>query len=72
MLNLAVAQKESKKIEIFVSPEAASFLLNVKRMAIANIEQASGKSIIINADPSCVGENHRFVCYNERGSVVKF
>lgn len=71
MLNLAVAQKESKKIEIFVSPEVASFLLNAKRMAIANIEQTSGKSIIINADMSCVGENHKFVCYNERGSVIK-
>ena len=72
MLNVAVAQKEIKKVEIFVAPEVAAYLLNVKRMALANVEQVSGKSIVINADPACFGEKQKFVCYNDRGSVVKF
>jgi ribonuclease E len=72
MLNVAVAQKEIKKVEIFVAPEVAAYLLNVKRMALANVEQVSGKSVVINADPTCFGEKQKFVCYNERGSVVKF
>ena len=72
MLNLAVAQKEVKKVEIAVAPEAAAYLLNVKRMAIANVEQMSGKTIVVNADATCFGEKHKITCYNERGSIVKF
>jgi ribonuclease E len=72
MLNVAVAQKEVRKIELFVAPEVASYLLNIKRLAIANIEQSSQKIIVISADPTHFGEKHKFVCYNERGSVVKF
>jgi ribonuclease E len=71
MLNAAAAQKEIRKIELFVAPEAAGYLLNIKRMALAGVEQLSGKSIIINSDPSCFGEKHKLVCYNERGSIVK-
>jgi ribonuclease E len=72
MCNAAAAQKDIKKIEISVSPAAAGFLLNAKRMSIANIEQLSGKTIVVNADPACTGERYKLVCYNERGSVVKF
>jgi ribonuclease E len=72
MLSLAVSQKEIRRVELVVSPEVASLLLNMKRLALANIEQTSGKSIVILADPSLFGEKHRFICYNDRGSQVKF
>jgi ribonuclease E len=72
MLNVAVAQKDIKRVEVAVSPEAAAYLLNIKRMALANIEQLSGKSIVVTADPAWFGEKHKFTCYNERGSTVKF
>jgi len=72
MINLAMANKEIIRLELVVSPEVASYLLNIKRMALANIEQNSGKQVVVLADPVIFGEKHKFICYNDRGSVVKF
>ena len=58
-----------------VAPTAhavAGFLQNEKRATIAELEADSQKQITINADANRVGETYEMVCYNERGSVVKF
>jgi ribonuclease E len=72
LLNLAVAKKDVKKIELNVSREVESFLQNQKRDAIAKIEAESEKQVVINADPKCEGQNYAVDCYNSRGSKVKF
>ena len=71
ILNVSVAQKDVKRVEIVVSPPVANYLQNIKRLAIATIEQTTNKTVVINADPACFGERFKFVCYNERGSVIK-
>ncbi|MGA1980047.1 MAG: Rne/Rng family ribonuclease [Sedimentisphaerales bacterium] len=71
MLNLSTSKDQIKRIELFVSPEVGGYLQNEKRVAIAQIEQLSGKRVIIHAEPDYIGEKHSLVCYNERGSVVK-
>ena len=72
MLCLAVTNKNTKRIELSVSPEVAGFLQNEKRSTIASLEAESEKRITINADANRTGETCEIVCYNERGSVVKF
>jgi ribonuclease E len=72
LLNLASARKGIKQIELTVSPEVAGFLQNRKRSLISRLEDDAEKTVVINADPNRIGENYEIVCYNERGSVVKF
>jgi ribonuclease E len=72
MLNLSASKDQIKRIELFVSPEVGSYLQNEKRVVIAQIEQLSNKRVIIHAETDYTGERHNLVCYNERGSVVKF
>jgi ribonuclease E len=72
LLNLAAARKEIKQIELTVSPEVASFLQNRKRALIARLENEAEKTITIHSDQNRVGESHEIVCYDERGSIVKF
>jgi ribonuclease E len=71
LLNLSASKEQIKRIELFVSPEVADYLQNVKRAALAQIEQASEKRVIIHFAPDYAGEKHDIVCYNERGSIVK-
>jgi len=72
LLNLACAQKYIKRVQLSVSPQVANYLQNEKRLTIAQIEEQCDKRIIINADQNRFGEDHSLICYDERGSVVKF
>lgn len=71
LLNLAVSEEHIRRIELSVSPEVADYLQNEKRAAIAQIEQATEKRIVIHSSSECSGEERQLVCYNERSSEVK-
>jgi ribonuclease E len=71
LLNLSISKEQIKRIELFVSPEVADYLQNLKRSAISQLEHASDKRIIIHSSPNYTGEKHELVCYNDRGSVIK-
>ena len=71
LLNLSASKEQIKRIELFVSPEVADYLQNMKRVALAQIEQHSDKRVIIHAASDYSGEKNDLICYNERGSVVK-
>ncbi len=71
LLNLSASKDQIRRIELFVSPEVADYLQNIKRAALAQIEQFSDKRVIIHAAADYAGEKHDLICYNERGSVVK-
>ncbi len=71
LLNLSASRKQIQRIELSAAPEVADYLQNEKRAAIAEIEQLSGKRVVIHSVPDYSGEKHDLVCYNERGSVVK-
>ncbi len=71
LLNLSASEEQIKRIELFVSPEVAHYLQNVKRAVIVQIEQVSEKRVTIHSAPDYTGEKHNLVCYNERGSIVK-
>ncbi len=71
LLNLSASKKQIKRIELSVSPEVADYLHNEKRTTIAEIEQLSGKRVVIHSVPDYSGEKYDLVCYNERDSVVK-
>jgi ribonuclease E len=71
LLNLSASKKQIKRIELSVSPEVADYLHNEKRTTIAEIEQLSGKRVVIHSVPDYSGEKYDLVCYNERDSMVK-
>lgn len=71
-IHLAAARKDIVKIELSVSQEVADFIQNVNRGVLAQIEKESSRIVQVHADPVCVGETFKIICYNERGSVVKF
>lgn len=70
-LHLAVAKKDIKRIEMKVSPELATYLLNQKRAAISQLETQSEKEVIINSELKFVSCESQVTCYNSRGTVVK-
>jgi ribonuclease E len=70
-LNLSASKEQIKRVELFVSPEVADYLQNIKRGALSQIEQLSDKRVIIHSAPEYSGEKHELVCYNDRGAVVK-
>jgi ribonuclease E len=71
LLYLSASREDIKRIELFVSPDAADYLQNFKRAAIARLEGDSARQIIISADSGRVGKDCNIVCYDERESVVK-
>ncbi len=71
LLNLSASKEQIKRIELFVSPDVAGYLQNIKRATIAQIEQNSDKKVIIHSAHDYFGEKREIVCYNERGSVMK-
>ena len=71
LLNLSASKDQIKRIELFVSPEVADYLQNIKRASLAQIEQHSNKRVIIHAAADYSGEKNDLICYNDRGSVVK-
>jgi ribonuclease E len=71
LLNLSASKDQIKRIELFVAPEVADYLQNIKRAALTQIEQQSDKRVLIHATVDYSGEKHDLICYNERGSVVK-
>ena len=71
LLNLSASKEQIRRIELFVSPEVADYLQNIKRSSIAQIEVNSDKKVIVHSAPDYSGERHEMVCYNDRGSVIK-
>ena len=71
LLNLSASKEQIKRIELFVSTEVADYLQNMKRAALAQIEEHSDKRVLIHAASDYSGEKNDLICYNERGSVVK-
>jgi len=71
LLNLAASKDQIKRVELFVSPEVADYLQNIKRGVLTQIEQVSDKRVIIHSAIEYSGEKHELVCYSDRGSVVK-
>lgn len=71
LLNLSASREQIKRVELFVSPEVADYLQNIKRATLAQIEQFSDKRVVIHSAAEYSGEKHELVCYNDRGGVVK-
>ena len=71
LLNLAVSKDHIRRIELTVPKEVGEFLQNEKRAAIAQIEQATEKRIIIHTSPDYAGEQRMLQCFNDRGGEVK-
>lgn len=71
LLNLAASKDQIKRVELFVSPEVADYLQNIKRGVLTQIEQVSDKRVIIHSAIEYSGEKHELVCYSDRSSVVK-
>jgi len=71
LLYLSASRDDIKRIELTVSPDAADYLQNFKRAAIAQLEGDSARQIIISSDSGRVGKDCNIVCYDERESVVK-
>ena len=69
-LQRAVCHEDISQIEVAVTAQVAHHLSNAQRHDIAQLETASGKQIIIKADPMCRGDEVRITCTNSRGSVV--
>jgi Ribonuclease G/E len=59
-----------KKIDITSPVQVADYLLNNKRMDLAQAESEHEKTIIVKGDNLLSGENYTITSYDERGRVI--
>ncbi|MHC4773195.1 MAG: hypothetical protein ACYS8S_06405 [Planctomycetota bacterium] len=71
-VRMAASKKVIQRIELTVASDVASFLLNQRRSVLMQIETEHEKKIRVYADSSEVSAQPKIVCYDERGSVVRF
>jgi ribonuclease E len=71
-VRLAASRKEIRRIEVMVGPELADFLLNERRSVLVQIETACEKDIRVHSAQDLQNGIAKIVCYDERGSVVRF
>ena len=57
-------------VDVAVTPTVAHHLNNLHRTQLAELESATGRTIIVQAEPDLTGNEVRFNCLNERGSSV--
>jgi len=71
-VRLAASKKVVRRIELTVDSAVASFLLNQRRSVLIQIEADHEKKIRVYADRSGSSAQPKIVCYDERGSIVRF
>lgn len=71
-IRLAASKKEIRRIELSVPAEVADFLLNQRRSVLVQIESSCEKEIRIHPEPAHQTGPAKVVCYDERGSVIRF
>lgn len=71
-IRLAASRKEIRRIELSVPAEVANFLLNHRRSVLVQIETSCEKEIRIHPELAHQTGSARIVCYDERGSVIRF
>lgn len=71
-IRLAALKNEIRRIEVTVASDVSNFLLNQRRAALVQIEKDHQKEIRIYADVLGDSVQPKLVCYDERGSVVRF
>ncbi|HDZ42810.1 MAG TPA: hypothetical protein ENH80_02610 [Phycisphaerae bacterium] len=57
-------------VDVAVTPAVAHHLNNLHRTQLAELESATGRTIIVRAEPDLTGNEVRFNCLNQRGSSV--
>ncbi|RLC33886.1 ribonuclease E, partial [Candidatus Shapirobacteria bacterium] len=71
-VRLAASKAVVRRIELTVASAVASFLLNQRRSVLMQIEADFEKKIRVYADHSDASAQPKIVCYDERGSIVRF
>ncbi|MDH4202980.1 MAG: Rne/Rng family ribonuclease [Phycisphaerae bacterium] len=71
-VRLAALKKEIRRIELTAASDVANYLLNQRRAALVQIEKECDKEIRVYADILGASSQPKIVCYDERGSVVRF
>jgi ribonuclease E len=72
MLQLAAHLEHVQRIEITVTEDVASYLLNKKRREIARLEESGNTAVTIGGKPGLPPETLEFVCYDKNNNEVKF
>ena len=71
MLQIELAKEGVKDIHIISPVQVSDYLLNNKRMDLAQAESEHEKSITVQPDSSMTGENYTITSYDERGRIVE-
>jgi ribonuclease E len=71
-VRIAALKNEIRRIELTTGSDVANYLLNQRRAALVQIEKEYDKEIRVYADILGASSPPKIVCYDERGSVVRF
>ncbi|MGQ9651352.1 MAG: Rne/Rng family ribonuclease, partial [Phycisphaerae bacterium] len=71
LLRLAANHELVETVEVRVAPEVAFQLQNRKRAAVHDIEQQTGRHIVIRADNNIGLDQYVFSCFDKRGGAIR-
>ncbi|HOD82891.1 MAG: Ribonuclease E [Planctomycetes bacterium ADurb.Bin126] len=69
-LQRATAQADVARVEVQVTPSVAHHLANHERGQIARLEEKTGKTVTIQAEPDLLAQELKFTCTSSRGTPV--
>ncbi|MDD4890645.1 MAG: Rne/Rng family ribonuclease, partial [Phycisphaerae bacterium] len=69
-IQAAVSRPEVDRVEVTVSPAAGQYLHNRKRRSLIQVEDRSGKRVIINMDEKLGQDEVRYNCIDKRGATI--
>ena len=69
-VQVACTREDVATLEVTVSPAIANHLINSQRNVITDLENETGKRIVILADPAIVGHDVTLQCADQRGTAV--
>ena len=72
LLQLAVVKEAVKTIEVYTTPGVAEYLNNKKRRVLADMEEKSGKRIVVKLREHLGAEQLELKCFDGRGIEVRF
>ncbi len=70
ILQLAAHSRQVFRITLTASPKTALMVLNERRNALHQLQEASGKTIIVQADPTFAPDQIQVQCEDNRGRPV--
>ena len=69
-IQAALSRPEVDRVEVTVCPAVCQYLNNRKRRSLVQMEELTGKRVVVNLDENLGADEVRYQCSDKRGSII--